>query len=68
MCFHLYRVIFYAVVRNNLIVSFSSKIMKYRGLGSGIRRALKEESDLQLIDDKDGERFVAIIKRKTANI
>ena len=54
-----------AVVRNNLIVSFSSKIMKYRGLGSGIRRALKEEADLQLIDDKQGERFVAIIKRKT---
>ena len=32
-----------AVVRNNLILSFSSKIMKYCGLGSGIHRALKEE-------------------------
>ena len=53
-----------AVVRNNLIVSFSSKIMKYRGLGSGIRRALKEEPSLQLIDDKDGERFSVVIKRK----
>ncbi|MBR1721407.1 MAG: ATP-dependent DNA helicase RecG, partial [Treponema sp.] len=50
-----------AVVRNNLVVSFSSKIMKYRGIGSGIRRALKEEPALQLIDDKEGERFIATI-------
>ena len=53
-----------AVVRNNLILSFSLKIMKYRGLGSGIRRALKEEPSLQLIDDKDGERFSVVIQRK----
>lgn len=56
-----------AVVRNNLIVSFSSKIMKYRGLGSGVRRALKEEPELQLTDDKDGERFIALIRRRTEN-
>jgi len=53
-----------AVVRNNLIVSFSSKIMRYRGICSGIRRALKEEPGLILIDDKDNDRFIAIIKRK----
>lgn len=53
-----------AVVRNNLIVSFSSKTMKYRGIGSGIRRAIKEEPGLILIDDKGNDRFVAIIKRK----
>jgi len=53
-----------AVVRNNLIVSFSSKMMKYKGLGSGIRRALKEEPKLQLIDDKDGEQFIVKIERK----
>ena len=53
-----------AVVRNNLIVSFSSKIMKYRGIGSGIRRAIKEEPDLQLIDDKESDRFLVVIGRK----
>ncbi len=53
-----------AVVRNNLVVSFSSKIMKYRGLGSGARRAIKEEPSLQLIDDKDGDRFIVKIPRK----
>jgi predicted HTH transcriptional regulator len=53
-----------AVVRNSLIVSFSSKVMKYRGLGSGIRRALKEEPCLRLIDDKEAEQFRVIIPRK----
>ncbi|MBR0030772.1 MAG: putative DNA binding domain-containing protein [Treponema sp.] len=52
-----------AVVRNNLVVSFSSKIMKYRGLGSGVRRAIKEEPSLLLIDDKDGDRFIVKIPR-----
>ena len=32
-----------AVVRNNLIVSYSSKLMRYRGFGSGIVRALQEQ-------------------------
>ena len=54
-----------AVVRNNLIVSFSSKLMKYRGLGSGIRRAFKEEPHLQLENDREGERFVVRLDRKS---
>lgn len=53
-----------AVVRNNLIVSFASKIMQYRGLGSGIRRALKYEPRLQLIDDKATDHFKVVIDRK----
>ncbi len=53
-----------AVVRNNLIVSFSSKLMKYRGLGSGIRRAIKEEPTLQLENDREGEQFVVRLDRK----
>lgn len=56
-----------AVVRNNLVVSFSSKLMKYRGLGSGIRRALREQPNLNLIDDKDGDRFMAVIPRPSAD-
>lgn len=54
-----------AVVRNNLIVSFSSKLMKYRGLGSGIRRAIKEEPTLQLENDREGEQFVVRLDRKS---
>lgn len=52
-----------AVVRNNLIVLFSSKLMKYRGLGSGIRRAVKEEPTLQLENDREGEQFVVRLDR-----
>lgn len=52
-----------AVVRNPLIVSFASKIMKYRGIGSGIRRAIKEQPNIELINDIEGEMFKVIIPR-----
>lgn len=52
-----------AVVRNNLIVSYSSRMMEYRGLGSGIRRALKNQPNIQLIDDKESNKFRVIISR-----
>ena len=52
-----------AVVRNNLIVSYSSKLMKYRGLGSGITRAFKAQPDIELINDSDGEQFKVVIPR-----
>lgn len=51
------------VVRNNLIVSFASKLMKYRGLGSGIRRSLKEHPNTKLINDTDRELFTAVLYR-----
>lgn len=53
-----------AVVRNNLIVSYASKLMKYRGLGSGVARAFKNQPDLELYNDKDGEQFKVVIPRK----
>ena len=51
------------VVRNNLIVSFASKLMTYRGLGSGIRRTLKEHPDTEFINDTEGEQFSSILHR-----
>lgn len=51
-------------VRNNLLVTFCSKTMKYRGIGSGIRRALKEHPETELINDVDRERFTAVLWRK----
>ena len=56
-----------AVVRNNLIVSYASKLMRYRGLGTGIARALRHQPDLQLINDRDGEQFKVIIPRQRIN-
>lgn len=52
-----------SVIRNNLLVSFCSKIMKYRGIGSGIRRAIKEYPQTELINDTERELFVAILWR-----
>lgn len=52
-----------AVVRNPLIVTFASKLMRYRGIGSGVRRAIKEEPELQLINDTEGEQFKVVIPR-----
>lgn len=53
-----------SVVRNNLIVSFAARLMKYRGIGSGIRRVLKEEPNIELINDTEGEEFKVIIPRE----
>ena len=52
-----------AVVRNNLIVSYASKLMQYRGLGSGIARALKAQPDIVFENDREGEQFKVVIPR-----
>ncbi len=52
-----------AVVRNNLLVSYCSKLMKYRGFGSGISRALREQPNIEFINDIEGEQFKVIIPR-----
>ena len=53
-----------AVVRNNLISSYSTKILNYRGLGSGIIRAIRKQPNIELYNDKDGEQFIVKIPRK----
>jgi ATP-dependent DNA helicase RecG len=50
-------------VRNPILASFAPKILPYRGLGSGIRRALKAYPDIDLIDDRYGNSFKVIIRR-----
>jgi len=52
-----------AVARNNLLVTYCSKIMIYRGYGSGITRALEKQPDIEFINDIDGEQFKVIIPR-----
>lgn len=51
------------VIRNNQLVLFSTHAMPFSGLGSGIRRALKEQPDIELINDVEGELFKVIIPR-----
>jgi len=53
-----------AVVRNNLLASYASKLIKYRGLGSGIVRAINEQPNIELINDESGEQFIVKIPRE----
>ena len=56
-----------AVVRNNLLVSYCSKLMIYRGFGSGVTRSLEAQPNIELINDAEGEQFRVIIPREEKN-
>jgi len=52
-----------AVVRNNLLVSYCSKLMLYRGFGSGITRAIESQPNIELLNDVEGDQFIVKIPR-----
>jgi ATP-dependent DNA helicase RecG len=53
-----------SIARNPILTSFIAKgILPYRGLGTGIRRALKQWPQIQFIDDRDGLTFKTIVQR-----
>jgi ATP-dependent DNA helicase RecG len=55
-----------SIIRNPILVSFVAKgLLPYRGLGSGIKRALEAWPEIGFIDDQDGCLFTATIHRKT---
>ena len=53
-----------AAVRNNLIVSYCSKLMNYKGFGSGIIRSINSQPNIEFINDVAGEQFSVIIPRE----
>ena len=52
-------------IRNPILASYATKLLPYRGLGSGVIRALKAYPDIAFEDDRDGNQFRVIIKRGT---
>jgi predicted HTH transcriptional regulator len=52
-----------AAVRNNLITSFCSKLMSYRGFGSGIIRAVESQPNIEMENDEKGEQFTIRVFR-----
>jgi len=50
-------------IRNPVLVSFASKLLPYRGIGSGIRRALRAYPDIRFLDDKSNNCFIVTIVR-----
>lgn len=51
------------VIRNNQLVAFGQKTMPFSGLGTGIRRALDEQPDIEFNNDTDGLQFIVKIPR-----
>jgi len=53
-------------IRNPILASYAAKgLLPYKGLGSGVRRALAAWPDIDFIDDRDGCLFTARVYRKT---
>lgn len=50
-------------IRNPILTSYATKVLPYRGLGTGILRALKAYPTIEFEDDRDGNLFRAVIRR-----
>jgi ATP-dependent DNA helicase RecG len=52
-------------IRNPILASYVAKgVLPYRGLGSGIPRALRSWPEIDLTDDRDRSLFIATVHRK----
>ncbi|HEY88396.1 MAG TPA: ATP-dependent DNA helicase RecG [Thermoflexia bacterium] len=54
-------------IRNPVLASFATRILPYRGLGSGIIRSLKAYPDIEFYNDVEGNLFKVVIRRQTNN-
>ena len=54
------------VVRNNQLVAFASRTMPFSGLGTGVKRALERQPNIELYNDFDGDQFKVVIPRHSA--
>lgn len=53
-------------IRNPILVSYIAKgLLPYKGIGSGIRRALHDWPDIDFLDDRGGCIFTVTVYRKT---
>ena len=52
-----------SVKRNHTLASFAFDLIPYRGIGSGILRALRHYPHIEFIDDVEIEQFKVIVKR-----
>jgi len=50
-------------MRNPILASFAAKLPPYRGLGSGLLRVIRAWPQIELIDDRAGNLFKAIVAR-----
>lgn len=50
-------------IRNPILASYATRILPYRGLGSGITRALKAYEHIEFENNRDGNLFKVTIRR-----
>lgn len=50
-------------MRNPILASFAAKLLPYRGLGSGLLRALQAWPEIELTDDRSGNLFKVVVER-----
>lgn len=53
-----------SVIRNDIIASFATKLLPYRGIGTGVRRALRNYPEIELVNDTANNQFKVIVIRK----
>lgn len=53
-----------SITRNPILFSNARYLIPYEGVGTGIRRALKEHPNIEFINDKERELFISILKRE----
>jgi hypothetical protein len=51
------------VLRNSQIAAFASHTLPYSGLGTGLKRAVKEQPNIEFVNDVAGEQFIARVPR-----
>ena len=58
-----------SIIRNPILVSYIAKgLLPYKGLGSGIKRALNNWPEIDFTDDREGCLFTATVHRKEAPV
>ncbi len=53
-------------VRNPILHSFATELLPYRGLGSGVLRAIRAYPKIEFLDDRDGNTFRVTILRESS--
>lgn len=54
-------------IRNPVLASLGTRLLPYRGIGTGIRRALKAFAEIEFVNDTEGNQFTCILKRPAAD-
>ena len=52
-----------SIKRNQTLASFAFDVLNFRGIGSGILRALSVYPDISFVNDEDIEQFAAVVRR-----